>query len=104
MKQVIVIIFMLMLLTSPSRAEYRVFRLQIKDTTNPNAQPKEVVTTLDPFQYVGYYPRKSTETVDYVDTWRCPDDTSHFLDYCPSPRSRIPAAEAETKDQAVPPQ
>lgn len=62
------------------------FKLVIRDTTTN--QSREVLSTLDPFQYIGYHPLKSTEGIDYVDTWRCFEDTSHFMEYCPSPRAK----------------
>lgn len=76
-------------------AEYRVFHMVITDMTNPTSPKKrEFKTNLDPFQWVGYYPLKSTESLDYIDTWRCWDDTGDDEDYCPSPRAKTAAPAA----------
>lgn len=81
-----------------SRAEYRVFRMVITDSSNPvEIKKREFLTTLDPYQWVGYHPLKAAESLDYIDTWRCYEDTSDDEDFCPSPRAkteeqnRIPA-------------
>jgi hypothetical protein len=86
-----------------ANAEYRVFRLVITDATNPqDIKKREILSTLDPFQWVGYNTLKSSESIDYTDTWRCFDDTSDDEDFCPSPRAktevpeRIPAGQPPT--------
>jgi hypothetical protein len=66
-------------------AEYRVFRLVLKDSETKTQ--REFLSTLDPFQYVFFYPIKPTESLDYTDTWRCFEDTSN-REYCPSPRAK----------------
>ena len=90
----LVFIALALLLTLPvtrsAQAEYRVFRLVIKDVET-KAQ-REVLSTLDPFQYVGYFPLKPGEGIDYVDTWRCFEDNGHFANYCPSPKTRSTAS------------
>ncbi len=48
-------------------------------------------SNLDPQQYVGYYPLKPNQSLDYVDTWMCPGRTDYNKPYCPAP-SRAPAA------------
>lgn len=75
----------IIILTEYSWAEYRVFKLIIKDAET--GLTREVLSTLDPFQYVGYYPVKDSESIDYTETWRCFEDSSHFKDYCPNPKS-----------------
>lgn len=80
------LIAFILLVAIPSYAEYRVFRLVITD--NITGSKKEILSTLDPFQYIGYYPLKKTEGIDYTDTWRCYEDNSQMQDYCPSPRAK----------------
>ncbi len=69
-----------------AQAEYRVFRLVITDSAS--GTQREVLSTLDPFQYIGYHPLKLTEGINYTDTWRCFEDNSGFESYCPSPRTK----------------
>lgn len=78
------------LLSSSVQAEYRVFRLVIKDSETKSQ--REILSTLDPFQYARFYTIKPTESLDYSDTWRCFEDTSN-KEYCPSPRARNTASE-----------
>lgn len=79
------LIALTILWTVSVEAEYRVFRLVIVDSET-NAQ-RETLSTLDPFQYISFYPLKPTESLDYIDTWRCFEDTSN-KEYCPSPRAK----------------
>jgi hypothetical protein len=80
-------IFFALFLFAPScaHAEYRVFELVI---TNTQTKAERVVaSTLDPFQYPGYYEVKPEETVKYRDTWMCWGDTSNYAPLCPNPKT-----------------
>lgn len=64
-------------------AEYRVFKLQFKNSkTN---QIRQIQSTLDPEQYKTLFPLTEGEILTYVQTWRCPGSTSHFKAHCLSP-------------------
>lgn len=82
-------------------AEYRVFQLRItkiaaqKPAETPAAAPaventatsfREVLSTLDPEQYRGYYQVAPDEEVKYVATWRCYGRTNG-RDLCPNPKA-----------------
>ena len=82
--------FLALFLTPTAQAEYRVFRLVIKDAETQLT--RETLSTLDPFQYVGLHPIKASESIDYIDTWRCRHDTSQMLGFCPSPRAKTDEA------------
>lgn len=71
-------------------AEYRVFELVIG---NPQTKEQRIVrSTLDPFQYPGYYAVKNNESVLYQSTWMCWGDTSQLQPLCenPNPPSKGP--------------
>lgn len=78
-----------------AKAEYRVFTLHIVDKSAPQAGPltRQIETTLDPQQYITYYPLKSSERISYIETWRCPGRTDFFKSHCDNPRllDRSPA-------------
>ncbi len=84
--------FFLLLSLSPwsAIAEYRVFELRILETNldDPLAEAqvvRHVTTTLDPFQYVEYYPLNPGETFEYLGSWMCWGSTAHFAPLCPRP-------------------
>lgn len=65
-------------------AEYRVFTLHI---INKSTQmTKQIETTLDPEQYIGFYPLKNDEEISYIETWRCLGRTDFFKSHCDNPR------------------
>lgn len=64
----------------PAAAEYRAFVLKIKSA---DGSVKEVTSTLDPDQYPGFYPIKSTDKISYTQTWRCPGRTGDMQPICP---------------------
>jgi hypothetical protein len=74
------------------KAEYRVFQLRL---SKANGDFKEVLSTLDPYQYSSYYPVDPDVSIEYVDSWRCLGDTSNFLNYCKKP-DRQPAQSTES--------
>ncbi len=97
-----------LLLTQFAQAEYRVFLLELTETpetteappaagaptaTKPPGAPikTQFPSNLDPRQYVGYFPLKPNQSLDYIDTWMCPGRTDYFKPYCPTP-ARNPAA------------
>jgi hypothetical protein len=75
-------------------AEYRVFTLHI---SNADAtQVKQVQTTLDPEQYIGFYPLQKGQTISYIETWKCLGRTDLFKPHCDNPRllDRNPASQS----------
>lgn len=75
--------FILMLLLSVAKAEYRVFELVIQNQ-NTNSE-RTITSSLDPLQYPGYYDLSPGEIVLYRDTWMCWGDTSYNKSYCKKP-------------------
>jgi len=69
--------------TISTQAEYRVFELLIQNTQTK--EERTLASTLDPFQYPGYYDIKKDETVLYTSTWMCWGDTSYHTPLCPNP-------------------
>ena len=61
-------------------AEYRVFTLQI--TNNKTNEVTQFDETLDPDQYQSFYGLKSDETITYINTWKCPGNTSMNKPLC----------------------
>lgn len=80
-------------------AEYRAFLLRIQKVTNPG-EFRELISTLDPLQYPGYFPLKEDEQVAYVRTWMCWGRTSE-KPICPDPNA-APSAEDPTAADAAP--
>lgn len=87
------------LFLTPAQAEYRVFVLQITKTAvtspelakDPKAEPapptiRTLISTLDPEQYIGYFPLEEGETIKYTDTWMCTGRTGGFQPTCANPR------------------
>lgn len=86
-----------------AHAEYRVFVLKITKTPQTTRDPAStaesaplteppseriVLSTLDPEQFVGYYPLDKDETIKYTETWRCYGRTSEFQPLCPNPKAK----------------
>lgn len=67
-------------------AEYRVFKLKITDTRKGTS--REILSTLDPQQYVGYYPLGWYETVMIVDHWMCWKRADGYKPLCTRPFSK----------------
>lgn len=82
----------LLLFSISAQAEYRVFKLRL---AKPTGDFKEVLSTLDAYQYTSYYPVDPDVSVENVSSWLCLGDTSNFLNYCEEPESRLPASEKE---------
>lgn len=117
----------ILLFSLSSLAEYRAFRLKISkrpptisspaaampsstseaqgalgENTPPSTDAgasREIISTLDPDQYRGYYTVKDDEVITYTETWMCPGRTGHFKDICPAPSSRTPASESTPETQ-----
>ncbi len=77
-------------LISIAHAEYRVFHLIIYSDSE-----KQVLSNLDPEQYVRYYPILSGEKIKYIDTWICKGRTNG-KDYCPNPRLKTEVLEQDS--------
>jgi hypothetical protein len=82
-------IFFLIISTNV-QAEYRAYQLQI-DGGGGNG--RQVISTLDQYQYPVYNPLNKGETIKYVDSWMCYENMSHFQRACTRPE-RKPAASA----------
>ena len=95
----IILSSLLFLFASNAFAEYRVFQLRL---SRGAGEVREVLSTLDPYQYTTYYPVDPDVSVEYMDSWLCLGDTSGFREYCKKP-NRQPAAlnySPETATQA----
>lgn len=79
-------------------SEYRVFRHKILTKIEGESEPevRYIESTLDPDQFVGYYPLSKNETITYVSTWKCRGRTSNFKRHCPNPK------EKSTEDEETP--
>ena len=73
--------WLLALLMSNAFAEYRAFWLEIKP---PSGESVRVKSTLDPDQYVGYFPQAAGTHIKYTETWMCRGRTDN-LPMCKSP-------------------
>ncbi|MFZ4404515.1 MAG: hypothetical protein ACOYOK_10485 [Pseudobdellovibrionaceae bacterium] len=47
-------------------------------------------STLDPYQYPGYFSVDKDEVIVLQSTWRCKGRTSDFKEHCPNPRPPAP--------------
>lgn len=79
--------FWLIFLRFSSHGEYRAFLLKI--TSADGTSFREVISTLDPWQYVGYYPLASGEGIQYTRTWKCMGRTND-RPICPAPETINP--------------
>lgn len=77
-------LFLVFFSSNFARAEYRVFTLHIINRTNQ--QTKQIETTLDPEQFISFYPLKVNEEISYIETWRCHGRTDFFKSHCENPR------------------
>lgn len=75
--------FLILLLALPARAEYRVYELEISDSTN--GAVRIATTTLDDIQYRFYNSMKLTERVAIKETWMCYQRSDYFKGLCPKP-------------------
>lgn len=80
----------LFFLSFSSQAEYRAFLLKI--TSADGTSFREVISTLDPWQYVGYFPLATGEGILYTRTWKCMGRTND-RPICPAPEAGTPAPE-----------
>jgi hypothetical protein len=58
-----------------ARAEYRAYELSIDNESN--GKSRTVITTFDHLQYPQYYPLATGETVKYVNSWMCWENTGN---------------------------
>lgn len=61
-------------------AEYRAFTLQITNVKSNTV--RQFDSTLDPDQYVTFYPLRRDEQIQYIDTWICKGNTSDSFQIC----------------------
>ena len=89
MKKIILVGLLSAFVGSPStlEASYRVYQMRIHHASSfEEPQRNEVVlSNLDPFQYGAFYGFSASDTVQLLDTWFCPGDTSNERPYCPKP-------------------
>lgn len=76
--------------SSQVRAEYRVFQLIIYSDSE-----KQVLSNLDPEQYIRYYPILKGEKIKYTTTWMCKGRTNG-KEYCPNPRLKPEVSEQDS--------
>ena len=76
--------FLLLAVPLSARAEYRAFELHITDPSS--GVERTEISTLDPVQYVQFYPVKATTKVTYKATWMCRGNTSARL-ICVNPKT-----------------
>ncbi len=88
----------LFFLSFSSQAEYRAFLLKI--TSADGTSFREVISTLDPWQYVGYFPLATGESIQYTRTWKCMGRTND-RPICPAPEAGAP--NFDTNSAAPPP-
>ncbi len=82
----------LLIISTKVEAEYRAYQLQIDAG---DGKGREVISTLDQYQYPVYNPLNQGETIKYVDSWMCYENMSQFRKTCAKPeRLRKPAATA----------
>ncbi|MBY0316232.1 MAG: hypothetical protein K2Q26_11965 [Bdellovibrionales bacterium] len=82
-----ILLFVSFILVSPVvSAEHRVFQLKITDTRS--GKSREVLSTLDPKQYVGYYTLGWYETITIVDHWMCWKRNDGYRPLCTRPFSK----------------
>lgn len=90
------ILILINLITTLSLAEYRVFTLHILNSKTQST--KQIETTLDPEQFIGFYPLANDEQISYIETWRCSGRTDSFKPHCNNPRlNRVPSAQLDEK-------
>lgn len=83
-----------MCLSDFAMAEYRVYKLAI---INVDTQSKrEVISSLDQYQYPDYHPVGQRERVDLLNHWMCWNRTSDFKAFCddPSTGNALPPAQS----------
>lgn len=74
-----------------SFSEYRAYELTIVNTES--GKTRTIISTLDHIQYPQYYPLNKGEQAEYVDSWMCWHNSSHFKEVCKKP-DRDPADES----------
>ena len=79
------VLSLVIILTSQlSWAEYRVFLLEIRHVDRGTS--RQVLSTLDQYQYPDYHPLSPRELVVLQDHWMCYGRTVGYEPPCPSPR------------------
>ncbi len=70
-------------------AEYRVFLLEIRHVDKGTS--REVISTLDHYQYPEYHPLSPRELVLIKDHWMCYGRTVGYAEPCPAPTLEAPS-------------
>jgi hypothetical protein len=76
-----------LLIPNPALAEYRAFQLRISQKNQPESF-RLLVSTLDPYQYPGYFIVQESEKIDYIRTWMCWGRTNDQA-ICPDPKAPV---------------
>lgn len=95
------------LVSLPAAAEYRAYMLEI--TPAEGQEPVQVVSVLDDIQYPEYYPLRTGETIQLVQSWMCWERSDHFKAICKRPqpaesttptddKARIPAQDQQKNE------
>jgi hypothetical protein len=64
-----------------AHAEYRAYELIVENTVTQTSYT--LISTLDPQQYIGYYPLYKNEVLHMGRTWTCWGNTANFKPICP---------------------
>lgn len=88
------IIGLLITFSLQAQAEYRVFKLRLE---KPTGDFKEVLSTLDAYQYTSYYPVDPDISIVSINSWLCLGDTSNFLNYCEEPEREPASIDEDTE-------
>ena len=89
----------LILISTQALAEYRVFTLHIINSTTQAT--RQIETTLDPEQYITFYPLRASEQISYIETWLCKGRTDFFKSHCNNPRLNTADNKAPTVGSAA---
>lgn len=84
----VLLLFCALLPLTSAKAEYRAFRLAIKNATTGTG--RTVVSTLDNEQYRQYHPLPKDDVVTIESTWMCWRRSEGEHPICPDPRPAEP--------------
>ncbi|MFM8312760.1 MAG: hypothetical protein ACKOA8_00575, partial [Deltaproteobacteria bacterium] len=76
-----------LLLCSPAMASYRIYQLRLRhyDQLGKKKINRVILSFMDPKQYESFHGGPAVMSVEMLDTWYCPGDTSRKK-YCKKPK------------------
>ncbi len=91
----VVFIFGLFFFCSIGQGSYRVYQLRLRhyDQVGKKRINRVVLTLMDPIQYESFNGGPRVMSVELLDTWYCPGDTSRKK-YCKRPKEPVERAPA----------